>query len=127
MNHNRREFLGRSLAAVTVAAAAGRASGAQAKKQDNWKPKPYRRITTEEIFTTPEVVAAGTGTGSIGGTITPYRKLINDRALDLGEGRLKIMDEYGISMQLLSSNGSSLQDLPADKAQPLTRQFNDRL
>ena len=127
MRQNRREFMGASLAGAMAAVAGGRALGAQSKKQDNWKPKPYRRITTEEIFTTPEVVAAGTGTGSIGGTITPYRKLINEHLMDLGDGRLEIMDTYGISLQVLSSNGSSLQDLPADKAQPLTREFNDRM
>ena len=37
------------------------------------------------------------------------------------------MDQYGISMQVLSSNGSSLQDLPPDRAQGLTRDFNNRM
>ena len=126
MSQNRREFMGVTLAAAVAAVASGRASGAGSDKPDNWKPKPYRRITTEEAFTTAEVTAAGPG-GSLGGAMTPYRKLIAEHMMDLGEGRLKIMDEYGISMQLLSSNGSSLQDLPADKAQPLTRDFNDRM
>src|SRR5665213_1011188 len=125
MSQNRREFLSVSVTAAMAMASAGRAP-AQTAKQDSWKPKPYRRIATEEAFSTPEIAAAGPG-GSLGGIVTPYRKLINEHLMDLGEGRLKIMDEYGISMQVLSSNGPSLQDLPADKAQPLTRDFNDRM
>jgi len=103
-----------------VAAAQARA------EQTGWKPKPYRRITTEEAWTTPEIAAAS-GAGAVGGTITPYRKVINDRLLDVGEGRLKIMDEYGISMQVLSSNGPSLQNLESNLAQKLTLEFNDRM
>jgi len=125
MTQNRREFLRKSAALAAAASSGSYAAGQSSSKQANWKPKPFRRIATEEAFTTPEI--AGRNTGALGGTITPYRKLINDRLLDLGEGRLKIMDENGIAMQVLSSNGSSLQDLPADVAQKLTMDFNDRM
>ena len=37
------------------------------------------------------------------------------------------MDEYGIAVQVLSSNGSSLQDIAANVAQPITRDFNDKM
>ena len=136
MTNDRREFLKNTflqgMAAVAAAKAASGVASAQAPAADSgWKPKPFRRITTEEAFTTPEIVAARNAMGnasSIGGSVTPYRKKINDELLDLGEGRLKIMDEYGIAMQVLSSNGSSLQDLkPDDLAQKLTIDFNDRM
>ena len=127
MTQNRRAFLQKTLAIAAAAQAASSAVAAQTPPgNDNWKPKPYRRITTEEAWSTPEIAAARTTTG-IGGTITPYRKLINDRMFDIGEGRLKIMDEYGIAMQVLSSNGSSLQDLAPDLGQKLTVEFNDRM
>src|SRR5579871_6447137 len=104
--HSRREFLRKSVEIAAAARAASGLLGAQGtSKQDNWKPKPYRRITTEEAFSTPEIAAASAA-GALGGTVTQYRKTINERLLDLGEGRLKIIDEYGISMQLLSSNGA---------------------
>ncbi len=132
MTRNRRAFLKETLLQATAAMAASQAASGIAAAQaaadpPGWKPKPYRRITTEEAFTTPEIAAARSGAGSIGGTLTPYRKLINDRLLDIDAGRLKIMDQYGISMQVLSSNGSSLQDLPADLGQKLAIQFNDRM
>lgn len=132
MTRNRRTFLKETLLQGTAAMAASQAISGIAKAQAladpaGWKPKPYRRITTEEAFTTPEIVAARSGAGSIGGVVTPYRKLINDELLDIDAGRLKIMDHYGISMQVLSSNGSSLQDVPADLGTKLAIQFNDRM
>jgi 5-carboxyvanillate decarboxylase len=126
MRRNRRAFLQNTFALAAAQAVSGVTDAQAPAKPTPWKPKPYRRITTEEAWTTPEIAAASSA-GAIGGTVTPYRKAINDRLLDIGEGRLKIMDEYGISMQVLSSNGPSLQNLKPDLAQPLTIEFNDRM
>ncbi len=45
---------------------------------------------------------------------------------DVGAGRLAMMDEHGIDMQILSYSDAS-QNVPADQQVQLTRQANDRL
>ena len=49
------------------------------------------------------------------------------RLADLGELRLKEMDEGGIDIQVLSHGAPSTQKLPKDIAADLTRRVNDRL
>jgi 2,3-dihydroxybenzoate decarboxylase len=49
------------------------------------------------------------------------------RLRDLGELRLKEMDEAGIDVQVLSHGAPSTQKLPADIAADMTRRVNDRL
>jgi predicted TIM-barrel fold metal-dependent hydrolase len=49
------------------------------------------------------------------------------RLLDVGDLRLKEMDEAGIDVQVLSHQSPSGQKLPADVAVPVTRRANDRL
>jgi predicted TIM-barrel fold metal-dependent hydrolase len=51
----------------------------------------------------------------------------NKRLFDLGELRLKEMDEAGIDTQVLSHGAPSTQKLSADIAAGLTAQVNDRL
>ena len=46
---------------------------------------------------------------------------------DLGEGRLRVMDEAGIDIQVLSALGYFVQDLPAAQSAEVSRQLNDRL
>jgi predicted TIM-barrel fold metal-dependent hydrolase len=46
---------------------------------------------------------------------------------DLGELRIREMDEAGIDMQVLSHGAPSTQKLPADTAVALTQRVNDRL
>jgi predicted TIM-barrel fold metal-dependent hydrolase len=49
------------------------------------------------------------------------------RLYDLGDLRLKDMDEAGVDMQIISHGAPSAQKLTGDDAVPLTRRVNDRL
>jgi 2,3-dihydroxybenzoate decarboxylase len=52
---------------------------------------------------------------------------LEKRLYDLGELRLKEMDEAGVDYQVISHGASSAQNLSADIALDLTRRVNDRL
>jgi predicted TIM-barrel fold metal-dependent hydrolase len=52
---------------------------------------------------------------------------ITDRLKDIGDWRLREMDEAGIDVQVLSMAGGALYQMPADEAVPLARSINDRL
>jgi 5-carboxyvanillate decarboxylase len=98
--------------------------------------KSYRRIATEEAFATPEqfdalrdlmgktqdydpdTYLAGLQTG--GGELTR-------RLLDLGEERLRIMDESGVSMHLLAMTSTGVQQFEPDQAAAIATLGNDRL
>jgi predicted TIM-barrel fold metal-dependent hydrolase len=54
-------------------------------------------------------------------------KSITDRLFDLGEVRLKEMDEAGIDIQVLSHGAPSAQKLTGDDAAAITARVNDRL
>lgn len=102
--------------------------------------RKFRPIATEEAFLIPEVVAAAAKRFEKGGSNSSadahvfrlqtsggeYAKDFNRRLLDLDEERLRIMDENGIDMQLLSHSGG-IQGLEPDEAVPLAALANDRL
>jgi 2,3-dihydroxybenzoate decarboxylase len=78
-------------------------------------------IALEEHYWDKELAAQFTGIESgRGGEM-------EKRLYDLGELRLKEMDEAGIDVQVLSHGAPSSQKLGADIAVPLTRRVNDRL
>src|ERR1041385_7792166 len=78
-------------------------------------------IAIEEHYWDPELTKHYTGPEAGRGGDT------DKRLYDLGELRLKEMDEAGIDIQLLSHGAPSTQKLPIEIAAELTRQVNDRL
>lgn len=70
-------------------------------------------VVLEEHFSHPDL---------LGGM--PLQPL-GERLLDLGEGRLRAMDEAGIDLQVLSHFPSGPQNLPADQAVDMARRTND--
>jgi len=82
--------------------------------------EPYV-IALEEHYIDPEIKAATGRTDAIG-----PRQLI-DRLDDLGELRLREMDEAGIDVQVLSHSIPGLQGVDAATGVPLAQRTNDRL
>lgn len=70
-------------------------------------------VVLEEHFSHPELLA---------GMSMPS---IAERLLDLGEGRLRAMDEAGIDLQVLSHFPSGPQNLPAPEAVDMARRTNE--
>jgi len=100
--------------------------------------KTIRRIATEEAFSIPEVAAELRRVAqSPGGNLD--LELVNniynsndgggflDHLLDLEEERLRIMDEHGVDMHLLSLTAPGVQMFDADTATALASLANDRL
>src|SRR5215475_4059303 len=52
---------------------------------------------------------------------------ITDRLFDLGEVRIKEMDEAGVDIQVLSHGAPSAQKLAGDDAPAIVERVNDRL
>lgn len=97
-----------------------------------------RRITVEEAFITPDLLAAWK-VGLKGGDVEPgFARMAEallgpagrplfDRLLDIGPGRVAHMDEVGIDMQVLSLTSPGVQVLDTASAIRLAAQSNDLL
>lgn len=100
-----------------------------------------RRIAIEEAFVTQEIAdewavllekgAIGEpGFRKMGETIladSPGTRLIHERLIDLGEGRIRDMDEAGIDVQVISLTSPGVQVFPGDLATRLAANANDKL
>jgi predicted TIM-barrel fold metal-dependent hydrolase len=78
-------------------------------------------VALEEHYWDPDLVALFPGREG---------KRVSDverRLLDMGEVRLREMDEAGIDIQVLSHGAPGTQKLPADAATKMAQQTNDRL
>jgi 5-carboxyvanillate decarboxylase len=98
--------------------------------------KSYRRIATEEAFAIPEQMDAMRGVVAKATEYDPDLFLWNrtlgggtlyERLLDLESERLRIMDQDGVAMHLLSLTSTGVQMLDADKGTALATLANDRL
>jgi 5-carboxyvanillate decarboxylase len=105
--------------------------------------KNIRRIATEEAFSIPEVAAALKGVArspSQSLDMTLVRRIYDaaaedktvmasllPRLIDLEEGRLRDMDENGVTMHLLSLTAPGVQMFDADTATELAALTNDRM
>jgi uncharacterized protein len=83
-------------------------------------------IAIEEHFLTPEIRAAW-ASSEIGqdGTAALDRGEIEAKLDDMGEGRIALMDESGIDVQVLSVTTPSLHNLDPEESVTLARRTND--
>jgi uncharacterized protein len=88
--------------------------------------KPMKIISIEEHFVTREITTAW-GNSPIGqeGTGSFDQGEIGQRLEDLGEGRLALMDESGIDVQVLSVTTPALHNLEPDESVRLSMKTND--
>jgi predicted TIM-barrel fold metal-dependent hydrolase len=98
--------------------------------------RQYRRIATEEAFAIPEQFDAWRELLKNQQGYDPDLFLaraqtdggqLSQRLLDLDDERLKIMDEAGIAMHLLSLTSTGVQALETERAVSLATLANDRL
>jgi predicted TIM-barrel fold metal-dependent hydrolase len=82
-----------------------------------------RTITLEEHFVTPGFLEA---TGAYGNG-APALLAMQQKLLDLGDGRIADMDEAGVDLQVLSLAAIGLDELAAAIATPLVCDVNDEL
>src|ERR1700734_2244315 len=104
------------------------------------KETDYLRIATEEAFAPPELIARyrklledgydDPGFRSLWGFYSgasPRATALAERIQDLGERRLRDMDDTGIAIQILSLTAPGVQVFDAPEATALARSFNDQL
>ncbi|HEX4652199.1 MAG TPA: amidohydrolase family protein [Granulicella sp.] len=82
-----------------------------------------RTLTLEEHFVTPGFLEA-TGANGNG---APALQAIQQKLLDLGDGRIADMDEAGVDLQLLSLAALGMDELNPATATPLLCDVNDEL
>ncbi|HEY4829892.1 MAG TPA: amidohydrolase family protein [Solirubrobacteraceae bacterium] len=86
-----------------------------------------RTIALEEHCLTPELREL------LGPQIHPYYAVhrwppaLEERLMDLGDGRIAEMDAQGIDVQVLSQVQPGLEHSTAERATPVARAFNDRV
>ena len=83
-------------------------------------------VSIEEHFLTPEIIAAWDAS-TIGseGTAVFEQGEIGERIKDLGEGRLALMDESGIDVQVLSVTTPALHNLELEESVGLAQETNN--
>jgi 2,3-dihydroxybenzoate decarboxylase len=133
MSTNRRDFL-------KVSAAASIAL--QGCTVSSHSPQtPFKKIAIEEAFVTQDIadewnkiIAAGSpgepGFRKMGESIladNPGTRIIHQRLIDLGEGRMRDMDTNGIDMQLISITSPGVQVLEPSLARDLAQDANNHL
>lgn len=100
----------------------------------------FKRIAVEEAFATPELFDEWrelivNGNFPEPGFYKLYEPLLTssetqklrDQLLDVGSGRIKDMDQYGIDLQILSITAPGVQVFDKNKAIAMAEQSNDKL
>lgn len=89
-------------------------------------PKNVKLIAIEEHFLTPDIRAAWESS-AIGqeGTAALEQGEIGERLNDLGQGRIALMDESGVDVQVLSVTTPALHNLEPEESLILARRTND--
>lgn len=151
MTFDRRKFLqvaGLSAAALSVADLQ-RQAGAETTPAKTQTTKRYRRIGVEEHFSTPEQMdlmrAILEKKYASREVVEQERYMLADAPFlaapanspmlqksmatlyDVGAGRLAVMDQYGIDLQLVSLVSPGVQVFEAATATRLARKYNDHL
>jgi 5-carboxyvanillate decarboxylase len=143
MNMNRRTFISRTLFGMGALAAFSRtgvikglALSRPAQAQTRKKGDAYRRIAAEEAFAIPEMMKILGGYCSSNWDnldLDLMRRFANPEAktykelIDLGEQRIRNMDENGLDMQVVSLTAPGVQMFDADTANAIATLANDRL
>jgi uncharacterized protein len=86
-------------------------------------------ITVEEHFATPELIGAWDGLSPqhFDDTVGVYKSPLGGPLLDLGEARLRWMDQMGVDVQVLSVTTPGVQPLDPGAAVELAVRSNDLL
>ncbi len=87
----------------------------------------FERIAVEEGFTIPEIVALQRSHNAPTTPPSAQRTAIFRALLDLGEGRIRAMDEDGVAKQVCVLAGSIIQDIDPVQGGELAALSNDRL
>ena len=88
----------------------------------------YERIAVEEGFTIPEIAALRPANDRPSvGPPNAFRKATFAGLLDIGEGRIRQMDEDGIAMQVCVLAGNIIQDIDPVEGNELAALSNDRI
>lgn len=91
------------------------------------KSERYRRIAVEEAYMIPEIAALESTRVPGRSETSKLRAYIMKSLLDMGDGRIKAMDEDGIAMQVCLLAGIGLQDIDPVQGNELAGLANDRL
>ena len=136
MDATRRKFIREAVAlsSASVLAGKGLVRGAAAQEPD------YRRIAVEEIYCPPEVMEASIRAINANPDLEPNflgnfspdnARFVNGRIIerlqDIGEERLRVMDESGIDKVLLSNWAPGVQLFGTEEAKELAAISNDRM
>jgi len=87
----------------------------------------YERIAVEEAYIIPEIVEIQARQMPVRMGASGMRDYVFKSLLDLGDGRIKTMDEDGISMQVCLLAGIAIQDLDPVQGNELAALANDRI
>ena len=90
-------------------------------------PKRYHRIAVEEAFMIPEIASLDSSRVPGRSETSKLRAYIMKSLLEMGDERIKAMDEDGIAMQVCLVAGIGLQDIDPVKGNELAALANDRL